>query len=358
MDAPKLEDGMERLRGLPHLPRLNLLHAPTPIVKARALDDEIGVDLWIKRDDTTGGAETGNKLRKLELLLADALAQRATVILTCGGIQSNHARATALTCAALGLRCVLFLRVEDARAHGPERAAPREQLGCVGNVLLDRLAGAEIRLISRDDYADRVRVLERAAADLEAMGERPYVIPEGGSNALGALGYVEAMREVRGQLDLGLGGGPAPYDWIVHACGSGGTAAGVALGASRWNVAARVRAVAVCDDAGYFERVTSRIMADARGYDGSLNDPAPLVIDEAARGPGYGIMSDTQRAFVVSVARASGVVLDPVYTGKALFGLSRAVERGDVPKGARVLFIHTGGLPGLLAQGDAFEAAL
>ena len=227
-----------------------------------------------------------------------------------------------------------------------------------GNVLLDRLAGAEIRLITRGDYGQRGAVLEAAAVRLAEVGRKPYVIPEGGSNGLGSLGYVEAMREVREQLTLGLAGGASPFATVVHACGSGGTAAGVALGCSRFGVAMSVRAVAVCDDADYFTRAIARIAGEARAYDPSLGEPAPVVVDDAARGPGYGVMSVEQRRFVVRVARASGLVLDPVYTGKALFGLAQAVERGDIARGARVLFLHTGGLPGLLAQGDAFEGEL
>jgi D-cysteine desulfhydrase len=317
----------------------------------------LGVELWIKRDDATGGAESGNKLRKLEFLLADALAKKSTVVLTCGGIQSNHARATALACAELGLRCVLFLRVLEGPTN-PEAAAPRGALRTDGNVLLDRLAGAEIRLITPAEYAERESLMESAALALARDGARPYVIPEGGSNGLGALGYVEAMREVRGQMDLGLGGGRAPFDVVVHACGSGGTAAGVALGAARFEVARGVRAVAVCDDAAYFTGVIRRVMREARARDPELALEADLVVDDASKGPRYGVMSADQKKFLVETARASGVVLDPVYTGKALFGLARAIERGDIAKGARVLFLHTGGLPGLLAQGEDIAEAL
>lgn len=336
--------------------RLHLVHGPTPLVKRARLDERFGVDLWIKRDDVTGGAESGNKLRKLELLLADARARGADTVLTCGGIQSNHARATALACAALGLSCVLFLRV-DGDAPGPEAAAPRGLLSRTGNVLLDRLAGAEIRLVTHAEYAERTAVMSAAAARLAIEGRRPYVVPEGGSNGLGSLGYVEAMREVSEQLALGLGG-REPFDEIVHACGSGGTAAGVTLGAARYGVARRVRAVAVCDDAAYFERVIAKIVAEARAIDSSLVTPAELVVDDAARGPRYGVMDEAQRRLVVEVARASGVVLDPVYTGKAMHALDLAVKRGAVRRGARVLFLHTGGLPGLLAQGEAFEGEL
>jgi D-cysteine desulfhydrase len=193
--------------------------------------------------------------------------------------------------------------------------------------------------------------MESLALELKDRGKRPYVVPEGGSNGLGALGYVECMREVRRQLDLRLAGSNAPFDVVVHACGSGGTAAGVALGAAQFGVAPAVRAIAVCDDASYFQRVVSGIVHEARSWEPSLGDPAPLTVDEHARGPAYAVMSSEQRAILVRAARA-GLVLDPVYSGKAMHGLAAAVERGDIPRGARVLFVHTGGLPGLLAQAD------
>src|SRR5438128_4926920 len=157
-------------------PRVSLLHAPTPIVRRPRLDAKLGIELWIKRDDATSGAEAGNKIRKLELLLGDAIAKKADTIITCGGLQSNHARATAIACAALGLRSVLFLRVE-----GDPSDVARAKLPRTGNVLLDRLVGAQIRLISREDYAMRGAVMESAAHEILESGKRPYVIPEGGS---------------------------------------------------------------------------------------------------------------------------------------------------------------------------------
>jgi len=331
---------------MPGLPRVALVHGPTPIVKRPALDDWLSLDLWIKRDDATGGAEAGNKVRKLELLLADALSREADTVVTCGGIQSNHARATALACAALGLRCVLLLRVED-----PARTPlPRD-----GNVLIDRLAGADVRLVSREQYANRSTVMAAVAEQLRAGGRKPYVVPEGGSNGLGSLGYVGCMAEVREQMRAGQAGGSDPFDVVVHACGSGGTAAGVALGAAHHRVAGGVRAIAVCDSAAYFEAVIARIIAESRALDASLGDPAPLVVDEAAKGPAYAVSTREQRETIVRVARTAGLVLDPVYTGKAMHGLRLAVDRGDVARGARVLFLHTGGLPGLLAAGSSFD---
>lgn len=339
--------------------RLFLVHGPTPLVKRPALDELLGLDLWIKRDDATGGAEAGNKLRKLEYLMAQALDAGATHVVTCGGIQSNHARATALVAAQLGLGCTLLLRVPDAASlPGPDVDAPKSMLPRDGNVLLDRMVGAHVRLITPREYQERNAGMAKVAADLKDEGARPYVIPEGGSNGLGSLGYVDAMRETREQLDLGLGGSRAPFDVVAFACGSGGTAAGVSLGARAFDVAREVRAFAVCDDAAYFDKAIARIVHEARAHDASLAEPAKTMVDDSAKGPRYGVMSLEQLAFVVRVAKASGVIADPVYTGKALFGLAECVKRGEIPRGSRVLYIHTGGLPGLLAAGAELEAAL
>ena len=325
------------------LPRVRLAHTPTPIVCPKRLAASLGVDLWVKRDDMTGGAEAGNKIRKLELLLADALASGADTVITCGGLQSNHARATAICAASLGLHAVLYLRSPE-----PDKPAPVE-----GNVLLDRMVGAEIRLISAAEYQERDALMARAADALRAQGKTPYVIAEGGSNGRGALGYVVAMAEVREQLDHGVADGGA-FDVIVHACGSGGTAAGVALGALEFKVAREVRAMVVQRDAPAFEAVIDRIMGEARAIVPELGGAAKVVVDDRAKGPAYAVSTPEQRAFMVRVARESGIVLDPVYTGKAFFGLGMLAEREL--KGARVLFLHTGGLPGLLAQASSFAA--
>jgi len=329
------------------IPRLFLAHLPTPLQKPQRLADHLGIELWVKRDDATGGAEAGNKIRKLEFLLADAAARGTGTVITCGGIQSNHARATALCAASLGMRALLFLRTSES--HLDASRAPLE-----GNVLLDRMVGAEIRLITPTQYRARTALMDEAAAELTESGRVPYVIPEGGSNGLGALGYVEAMREVRRQLDLGLAGG-APFDTIVHACGSGGTAAGVALGALKYGVASEVRVMAVCDDAATFEAIIQRIVAEARALDGELGPPARMIVDDRAKGPAYAVSTEEQRRRIVLATRLSGLVFDPVYTGKALSGLWDLCEAGEL-RGKRVLFLHTGGLPGLLAQGQAFAS--
>ncbi len=330
--------------------RLPLAHLPTPIQRPRRLAEATGIDLWVKRDDMTGGAEAGNKIRKLEFLLGEALALECDTVLTCGGLQSNHARATALAAASLGLRAVLFLRTNDPSLD-PSRV-PLE-----GNVLLGKLAGAEIRLITPDAYRERERVMDEAAEELRSEGKKPYVIPEGGSNGLGSLGYVEAMGEVRRQLDLGLGGGK-PFDAIVVACGSGGTAAGAALGAALHGVANEVVAVAVCDDARTFEARIEGTVREARALDRRLPEPVRVTVDDAHKGPAYAVSTPEQRRLITSVAGLSGMVLDPVYTGKAFSALMDLAGAHGALAGKRILFVHTGGLPGLLAQGPTFADSL
>lgn len=329
------------------LSRLRLAHAPTPLLRLPRLAERIGVDLWIKRDDATGGVEAGNKIRKLEFLLADALARKANLIITCGALQSNHCRATVALAARLGLRSRIFLRTDE-----PEAPLPRH-----GNALLMQLLGAEITKISAAEYRERGPLMAAEAARLERLGLRPYVIPEGGSNGLGSLGYVAAMGELRTQLDAGLAGGK-PFDFITHASGSGGTAAGVALGVARHEVASRVVAAAVCDSSAYFLDVAARISDEARALDPSLPAPAPLAVEDRWKGPRYGVSSPEQLHFLVDIARSTGLVLDPVYTGKALFSLAQLVKNDPSLLGQRVLFLHTGGLPGLLAEGEALASSL
>jgi D-cysteine desulfhydrase len=313
--------------------RIPLAHLPTPLWHNQALDQLVGTEVWVKRDDMTSGAAAGNKIRKLEYLLGEAVDRRATTVITCGGLQSNHARATAIAARELGMRSVLFLRTTDAK---PPSVA-------VGNVLLDVLVGAELRFLTPEQYTRRDALMTEAAHALEGQGERVYVIPEGGSNALGALGYVDAMQETRGQLDLAVGGAPARFDSVAVACGSGGTAAGCLVGARAFAVAPRVDAFAVSseDVASAIDRIVTQCF-QLRVAPGPL---AELFVHGDWKGPAYGVPDEDQRRFIVDVAGQCGLILDPVYTGKALFGLSRLT-----PKPKRVLFIHTGGLPGLLAE--------
>ena len=319
--------------------RIHLSHLPTPLFYHRSLDKLVGTEVWVKLDDSNAGAASGNKIRKLEFLLAQAIEERSTHVITCGGEQSNHARATTLAAARLGLKTVLLLRTKQ----------PSKPPELTGNLLLNRIAGAELRYISEEQYSERNALMEDEKGRLRIGGHHAYVIPEGGSNGLGALGWVEGMREVRKQLDLGLGGGSSPFDAIVHACGSGGTAAGCVLGAAKHGVAEKVIAMAVCDTADYFRAVIGSIIEQCKCLDSQLGGQS-LEMFDAWKGPSYAVADRQQLQFMIEVARCSGVVLDPVYSGKALYGLAKLQ-----PKPRRVLFLHTGGLPGLLAQASEFS---
>jgi D-cysteine desulfhydrase len=320
----------------PH--KAKLAHLPTPITHHPELDGLVGCEVWVKRDDMSAGVAAGNKIRKLEYLLHDALERGARCLVTCGGVQSNHARATAIVAREHGLSAQLFLRTDDpAAAHA-----------LTGNLFLDRMVGAEIHFIGHQDYARREELMAACADAQTAKGEPGYVIPEGGSNGLGALGYVDAMAEVRAQLDEGVAGG-ARFDVVAHACGSGGTAAGVALGARLHDVANEALAFAVCNDRAYFDAVVRRIIDEARALVPSLPAGVLPVIHDAWKGPAYAVPSEEQLRFILEVARRTGLLFDPVYTGKALFGLARLS-----PKPRRALFVHTGGLPGLLADAAPF----
>jgi D-cysteine desulfhydrase len=317
--------------------RISLAHLPTPLWHNQALDELVGTEVWIKRDDMTSGAAAGNKIRKLEYLLGEAVDRHAATVITCGGLQSNHARATAIAARELGMRTVLFLRTSDAQPPSVT----------VGNVLLDIMVGAELRFITPEQYRQRDSLMVDAARILEGQGERAYVIPEGGSNGLGAVGYVDAMQETRAQMDRAVGGAPSAFDAVAAACGSGGTAAGCVVGARAFGVAPHVHAFAVCESAATFKAAIDRIVSEClriRVQPGTLSE---LFIHDDWKGPAYGVLDEEQRRFIMKVARTSGLILDPAYTGKALFGLSRLT-----PKPKRVLFIHTGGLPGLLAEAD------
>lgn len=320
-------------------PRVELAHLPTGGHWLR--ERWGGLPIYLKRDDHTGGELSGNKIRKLEYLLAEARAQGATWVLTCGGEQSNHARATALAAARLGLGSTLLLRTTD-----PERPpAP------TGNIALDTLVGAQLRWISYPQWRERDRLLEEAAAELRARGEVPYIIPEGGSNALGTWGYVRAMHELVAQLDEL----PRPAT-IVYACGSGGTGAGLVLGAKLLRLAERglrVAGINVCDDRDTFVTKIGAICAEvcARWSLGVTIEPADIDIVDGHVGLGYAKSRPEELATIAAVCRREGVVLDPVYTGKAFHGMVTELARTPDRFGAAVCFVHTGGLFGLLAAG-------
>ncbi len=327
-------------------PRVDLARAPTPLEPLPRTGAELGVELWIKRDDLTGLELTGNKVRKLEFLLEDARAAGADHLITCGGEQSNHARATAFAAARAGLGCTLLLRTRD-----PAQPPP---LG--GNILLDRLVGADIVWISYEEYRRRGELMAREADRLRDRGRTPYVIPEGGSNAVGAWGYVRCAAE----LAADLAALPPMPTTVIHACGSGGTSAGLVLGARIVGLDARLACVNVCDDAAYFTRIIDSICADftERYGRGAGASAADIDIVNGYVGRGYGKSRPEELALLVAVARREGLVLDPTYTGKAFFGLTRELAEHRERFAQRVVFIHTGGAFGTMAAGDVLEPSL
>jgi D-cysteine desulfhydrase len=292
-----------------------------------------GTRFWLKRDDQTGSELMGNKVRKLEYLLAEAQAQSATHVITCGGEQSNHARATAMAAAQLGMKSVLVLRCDDPA--NPPRAT--------GNILLDTMVGAEIVWITRAQWRDRDRLMAEQAARFE----RAYIVPEGGSNALGSWGYIRAMRELVSDLrDV-----PKPCT-IVYACGSGGTGAGLIMGLKLLRPEGiRVAGVNVCDDRAYFVNAIIRICDEAehRWRLGANVTEADIEIVDGHVGAGYARSRPEELATMREVCVSDGVVLDPVYTGKAFHGVCQELDRDPARFGKTVAFVHTGGMFGLFA---------
>ncbi|HTM20669.1 MAG TPA: D-cysteine desulfhydrase family protein [Kofleriaceae bacterium] len=315
--------------------RIPLARTPTPLQKLERTGAALGIEIYVKRDDLTGSELSGNKVRKLEFLMADARAQGADTVITCGGEQSNHCRATALAATRLGLGSRLLLRTADP-AHPP---------ATTGNILLDRLAGADIVWVTPDEYRQRDRLFEREAERLRADGRRPYVIPEGGSNAVGSWGYVVCAEE----LAADLAALPARPTTIVHACGSGGTAAGMILGSRLANLGARVACVNVCDDRDYFFAVIDRIVREFTARYGLADgaSAADIEIIDGYVGLGYAKSRPEELACMRDLARREALIVDPVYTGKAFYAITRELHRDPGRFGERVVFLHTGGIFGL-----------
>lgn len=327
---------------LGHLPRVSLAHLPTPLEFMPALTKKLGgPKLFIKRDDCTGLATGGNKARKLEFLVGDARAQSADVLITEGGMQSNHCRQTAAAAAKAGMECVLVL----SRAHTPE---------VTGNVLLDQILGANVVVV--EEGSDRRPRMERIANELKARGRRPYIIPTGGSNGVGALGYVNALHELETQATvMGLS-----FDAVVFSSGSGGTHGGLTAGAKLLH--SRAEMIGISDGEPRRELVelvlrVARDTAQVLRLPLALSAEEIIVYDEYAK-EGYGVPNAGMVEAVRLVARTEGIVLDPVYSGKAMAGLIDLVRRGRLAEDQAVAFIHTGGTPALFAYRDSFAEAL
>jgi D-cysteine desulfhydrase len=312
------------------LPRVAIAHLPTPIDSLPRLTAQLhGPRLWVKRDDQTGLATGGNKARKLEFLVADALEQEADTLITCGAGQSNHARQTAAAAAKFGLHRVLVL--------GGDPPSERQ-----GNLLLDRLLGADVVWTGEEPPHER---LESVAHEQRAKGRHPYVIPYGGSNPVGANGYVAAMEELLAQSeDRDLA-----FDHIVLPSSSGGTQAGLVVGARALGYQGRILGISVDLGADEFRETLSDLAtatADHVGLKLAL-EPDDFAVNDDYVGGGYAAISELEREAIRTVARAEGLLLDPVYTGRAFGGLLDLIRGGAFEPDDAVLFWHTGGTAGL-----------
>jgi len=322
---------------LKQLPRVSLADLPTPIDELPRLSQELGGPrLLVKRDDQTGLATGGNKSRKLEFLLAEALAQGADMVITAGAAQSNHCRQTAAAAARVGLGCALVL-------GGEPPPTP------TGNLLLDQLLGAQIYWTGPDRRGER---LEEIANQVRADGHAPYLIPYGGSNAVGATGYVLAMQELSDQVG-GLG-----VDRIVFASSSGGTQAGMVVGARATGFGGQIIGIKIdkgeAGDDPYplrLARLGNETAAHV-GLDAKLTPDDFLVVEDYL-GAGYGVVGELEREAIRLVARLEGLILDPVYTGRAMGGLIDMIRRGLIGPDETVLFWHTGGMPALFTYVNA-----
>ncbi|GLR11036.1 D-cysteine desulfhydrase [Mixta theicola] len=321
------------LSNLIQFPRLELVGAPTPLEHLPRLSDYLGRDIFIKRDDITPLALGGNKLRKLEFLAADALREGADVLITAGAIQSNHVRQTAAVAAKLGLKCFALL-------ENPIQTQAENYLGNGNRMLLD-LMGCEVELV--DALHAPAQQLEELRIRLEAQGFRPYVVPVGGSNALGALGYVECAQEIAHQSE-----GVVDFAAVVVASGSAGTHAGLATGLEYLLPETELVGVTV-----------SRKVADQLPLVSGLQQQvaslletrcsAPITLWDDYFAPRYGTPNEEGMEAVKLLARLEGIILDPVYTGKAMAGLIDGISQQRFQREGPLLFVHTGGAPALFA---------
>ncbi|HLZ72166.1 MAG TPA: D-cysteine desulfhydrase family protein [Dehalococcoidia bacterium] len=325
--------------------RVPLAQVPTPLDEAPRLSAALGGPrILLKRDDLSGLALGGNKARKLELLLAEALAQGADTIITTGAADSNHCRMTAAAAARLGLKCLLLLGAKDE--------APALQ----GNLLLDQLFGAEVCFASSSRVPNRNALLPELAAQVRARGGKPYAFPSGGSIGLGALGYALALQELIDQL---AARGVEP-DYLVCASGSGGTHAGLLLGAALFKPRFEILAVNVDDPANdELEGRTRQVYAEGAALLGlpSEQPVAPFHLLTGYLGKGYGVLTPGGAEAIRLLARTEGVLLDPVYTGKAMALLIDYVRTGRIGAERTVVFLHTGGAPALFTQAPELVAA-
>ncbi len=318
---------------LHQFPRLELLGAPTPLEHLPRLSDYLGRDIFIKRDDFTPVALGGNKLRKLEFLAADALREGADVLLTAGAIQSNHVRQTAAVAAKLGLKCVALL-------ENPIGTTAENYLSNGNRLLLDLM---DVEIVLVDALHNPHQQLAEQAERLEAQGFRPYIVPVGGSNALGALGYVECAQEIAHQSE-----GVVDFAAVIVASGSAGTHAGLAIGLEQLLPDTELVGVTVSRSAEAQLPVVERIRS-ALAEQLAVQAKAPITLWDDYFAPRYGEPNEEGMAAVKLLARLEGIMLDPVYTGKAMAGLIDGIAQNRFRRQGPLLFVHTGGSPALFA---------
>lgn len=316
-----------------HPPRIELARLPTPLVPLDRLSAEVGGPrIWLKRDDLTDMTASGNKLRKLEFSVAQALEEDATVLITCGGVQSNHCRATAVVASQLGLKCQLLLRGKPV-----EGAAD-------GNLMLDQLLGAEIDYITVDQWNNIDPVFDEVSARWRERGEKPFCIPTGASDEIGLWGYINAAGELKSDFadhDIDPG-------YIVSATGSGGTLGGLVVGRELEEMSTEIVSFNVCDDEAYFvNKVSADIARWEQRYDFWLGNTPPITLIDGYVGPGYALADSHVYDTIKRLARLEGVILDPVYTGKAFDAMLTEIGKGRFSGTDDIVFMHTGGLFGL-----------
>ena len=321
--------------------KLRLGNFPTRIERLEKFSTIVKEHVYIKRDDQTGTEFSGNKIRKLEYSINEAINNDCDTLITCGGIQSNHARATAAAGIKLGLKSVLVLRSDEK----PELE---------GNYLIDKIMGADVRIISSEDYRERRQeIMENILKELEAKGRKGYIIPEGASNGVGTFGYLACFKEILEQeKEHGI-----VFDTIVTAIGSGGTFAGLYLGDKLTNSGKKIVGINVCDTAEYFKERVSEILKEVKTYipdtEFEISKDDMCIIDGYV-GDGYAVSRTEELDFICDFAEAEGIILDPVYTGKAMRGLYTEIKKGNFKDSKNILFIHTGGLFGLFSKRDQF----
>ncbi len=318
------------------LPRVKLANLPTPLERLDNLSKTLGIELWMKRDDLTGLATGGNKTRKLEFLMADALEQGADSVITAGGPQSNHCRQTAAAAAKCNLACHLVL--------GGEPQPP------LGNLLLDQLLGAKVHWTEKPNRNAKMQAL---ADELSSAGHRPYVIPIGGSNAIGAVGYADAFAELDAQLQAAC----IEIDRIVFPTSSGGTHAGMMLGARLVEFRGKITAISIDAEPGdqaFLEEVADIATQAAKLLSSDKTfAPMDLDVDYHYLGQGYGVVGDLEREAIRTMAQAEGILLGPVYSGRGFGALLDCIATKKIAAGERVLYWHTGDESALHAYAEA-----